>query len=76
MTVFTYLREFCRLSWLKAFFTVKTPPLTKPSYFRDFPELFSFGKVEHAPEIGKLPIVTTAFGSGTRSQRSGNLSIH
>lgn len=39
MTVFTYLREFCRLSWLKAFFTVKTPPLTKPSYFRDFPEL-------------------------------------
>lgn len=39
MTVFTYLREFFRPSWVKAFFTVKTPPLTKPPYFRDFPEL-------------------------------------
>ncbi len=39
MTLFTYFSEFLRLSWIKAFFTVKTHPLTKPPYFRDFPEL-------------------------------------
>ncbi len=39
MTVFTYCREFMRLSCIKAFFTVKTSPMTKPPYVRDFPEL-------------------------------------
>jgi energy-converting hydrogenase A subunit P len=39
MTFFTYIREFLRFSWIKTFFTVKTPPLVSPSYFRDFPKL-------------------------------------
>jgi len=39
MTVFSYISEFLRPSWIKTFFTVKTPPLVSPPYFRDFPTL-------------------------------------
>lgn len=39
MTLFSYIREFLRPSWIKSFFTVKTPPLVSPPYFRDFPTL-------------------------------------
>ena len=35
----TYLREFCRPAWIKAFFTAKTAPLENPPHFRDFPTL-------------------------------------
>jgi len=34
-----YVREFLRPEWLKKFFSVKTAPLTTPSYFKDYPTL-------------------------------------
>lgn len=39
MSVFSYLREFGRGSWIKNFLAAKTAPLTAPPHFRDFPEL-------------------------------------
>lgn len=37
MGLLSYIKEFCRPSWIKTFFYVKTPPLEAPKYFRDFP---------------------------------------
>lgn len=39
MSVASYLREFCRIGWIKKFLTAKTAPLQAPAHFRDFPEL-------------------------------------
>ncbi|MCK9299069.1 MAG: 4Fe-4S dicluster domain-containing protein [Methanoculleus sp.] len=32
-----YVREFLRPEWIRKFFSVKTAPLTTPSYFKDYP---------------------------------------
>ena len=39
MSLFSYIREFLRPSWIRRFFYVRTPPLTAPTNFRDFPTL-------------------------------------
>ncbi|MDD3977914.1 MAG: 4Fe-4S binding protein [Methanomicrobium sp.] len=39
LSVFCYIKEFLRPEWWKKFLFAKTPPLTSPSYFRDYPHL-------------------------------------
>lgn len=38
-SIIWYLREFCRLEWIRKFLFVRTAPYVTPQHFRDFPEL-------------------------------------